>query len=72
MVYRVVLLIWALVLGIWLWEHGWHQAGQVALGLVVAMGFVVVYAFWPLVFAWVIRPRHKHRGHTQATTRRFR
>lgn len=64
-------LIWALVLGIWLWEHGWQQASQVVWGVVGAVGFVVVYAYWPLACAWVLRPRHKHRGRSHTAARRF-
>lgn len=57
MVYRVVYCIWALVLGLWLWEHGWHQAGQIALAFTIGLGVVLVYAFWPLVLLWLVWPR---------------
>ncbi|MBE2261577.1 MAG: hypothetical protein IAE92_02475 [Burkholderiaceae bacterium] len=61
MVYRVVGLIWALVAGLWLWEHGWSHAGQIAAGVVLALGMVLVHAFWPLFFAWLVWPTRKQR-----------
>lgn len=56
-----ILIIWgtpiALLLGAWLWENGLpytlHRAGNFALALVVALGFLVSY-FWPVAVALIL------------------
>jgi hypothetical protein len=59
MVFKVCVLIYALLLGSWLFEHGFSHAGQIAVGVVVAIAIVVAHYWAFFLGIWLLWPKQR-------------